>query len=165
MSKEVSPTEIKGRASRKHFPQLDLSELKPKISFLDSLLYKKYQLNKNVQQYTVGKAYLESQKERVIFRVFKDSDLNISSIFQQKLNKTTVDDDAMTTYSQISHANKQNKRAIIRRIYEKERCSKSQKECIEEMEQSLFGSEEESQTDCTQQSNQEGKSGQFIQSS
>ncbi|CAD8211152.1 unnamed protein product [Paramecium pentaurelia] len=156
MSKEIHSTEIKGRAN--------LSELKPKITFLDSLLNKKYQLNKNVDQYRLGKVYLESQKESVIFRVFQDSDLNISSIFQQKLNKTTIDDDAMTTYSQISYAKKQNKKDLIRRIYEKEKWPKSKKECIEEMEQSLFGSDEEPQINYTQQSNQERKSGQFIQS-
>ncbi|CAD8200651.1 unnamed protein product [Paramecium octaurelia] len=164
MSKEIHSTEIKGRASRKHFPQLDLSDLKPKIGFLDSLLHKKYQLNKNVQQYTLGKVYLESQKERVVFRVFQDSDLNISSIFQQKLNKTTIDDDVMTTYSQISHAKKQNKKDLIRRIYEKEKWPKSKKESIEEMEQSLFGSDEEPQPFCTQQPQQDRKTGQFIQS-
>ncbi|CAD8115412.1 unnamed protein product [Paramecium sonneborni] len=164
MSKEIHSTEIKGRASRKHFPQIDIGELKPKITFLDSLMQKKYQLNTNVNQYTLGKVYLESQKERVVFRVFQDSDLNISSIFQNKLNKTTVDDDMMTTYSQISYARKQNKKDLIRRIYEKEKWPKSKKESVEEMEQSLFGSDEEPQVYCTQKSNQDRKTRQFIQS-
>ncbi|CAD8120081.1 unnamed protein product [Paramecium sonneborni] len=162
MNKEIHSTEIKDRTRRKHFPKLDLDELKPKITFLDSLMQKKYQINTNVNQYKIGKVYLESQKERVVFRVFYDSDLNISSIFQNKLNKTTVDDDMMTTYSQISYARKQNQKHLIRRIYEKEKYPNCNKESVEEMEESLFGSDEEPEVYCN--SNEDLKTLEFIQS-
>ncbi|CAD8195381.1 unnamed protein product [Paramecium pentaurelia] len=89
MSEEVCYIEIKNKISSKHFPLKDLTEIKPQVNFINNL--QKYQLNKNIQQYTLGKVYLESQNQKQLFRIFQDSDLNISQIFQKKLNKTSVD--------------------------------------------------------------------------
>ncbi|CAK93649.1 unnamed protein product (macronuclear) [Paramecium tetraurelia] len=151
MSEEVCFTEIKKKNSSKHFPLIDLTEIKPQVSFLESLLQKKYQLNKKIQQYTLGKVYLESHNEKAIFRVFQDSDLNISSIFQKKLNKTSVDDDVMTTSSQIANANRQNRKDVIFRIFEVEKPQRPKQIPLEEMERSLFGSTQENNSFFTQQ--------------
>jgi hypothetical protein len=44
--------------------------------------------------------YLENQEnEKMVFRIFKDNEMGISSKFQKKLNQTTVDDDVKTTSS------------------------------------------------------------------
>lgn len=60
---------------------------------------RKYTSNPKISQFTLGKVYLESSNDRVAFRVFKDSDLNIQHQFQKKVNITTVDDDVLTTPS------------------------------------------------------------------
>ncbi|CAD8189944.1 unnamed protein product [Paramecium octaurelia] len=162
MSEEVCYTEIKNKSSSKHFPLIDLTEIKPQVNFLESLLQKKYQLNKKIQQYTLGKVYLESQNQRVIFRVFQDSDLNISSIFQKKLNRTTVDDDVMTTSSQIANANRQNRKDIIFRIFEVEKPQRPKQIPLEEMELSLFGVTQENNVFFTQQLKVPNESKQFL---
>ncbi|CAD8103083.1 unnamed protein product [Paramecium sonneborni] len=151
MSEEVCFTEIKQRNSSKHFPLIDLTEIKPQGNFLESLLQKKYQLNKKIQQYTLGRVYLESNNQKAIFRVFQDSDLNISSIFQKKLNKTSVDDDVMTTSSQIANAYRQNRKDVVYRIFEVEKPQRPKQIPLEEMEHSLFGSNQENNPFFTQQ--------------
>ncbi|KAM3130701.1 hypothetical protein pb186bvf_017209 [Paramecium bursaria] len=85
---------------------------------------KQYAINPDLTSYTYGQTTLKSSKQQGVFRVFKDSDLQIPLYYQEKVQKHFVDEDAHTTASQVENANQQNLKDVVKTIYNEEKQEK-----------------------------------------